>query len=41
MSDTAGSDKAPLAFKVLVGAAAMYLLVRLVQMGAWVLQRIG
>jgi hypothetical protein len=40
MSDAVGEERAPLGFKILVGAAALYLLVRLVQIGAWVLDRL-
>jgi hypothetical protein len=39
MSDAA-RERAPLGFKLLVGAAALYLLVRLVQIAAWVLDRL-
>lgn len=40
MSDAVGNERAPWGFKVLVGAAGLYLLVRLVQIAAWVIQRI-
>jgi len=40
MSDAAGNERAPLGFKVLVGAAALYLVVRFVQIGAWVVDRL-
>jgi len=37
---TTGTERAPLGFKILVGAAALYLLVRAIQIGAWVVQRV-
>jgi hypothetical protein len=40
MSGAVGNERAPLAFKVLVAAAALYLLVRFIQIGAWVVDRI-
>jgi hypothetical protein len=40
MNETAGTERAPLLFKLVLGAAALYLLVRLIQVGAWVVDRI-
>jgi hypothetical protein len=40
MSDAVGTERAPLGFKMLVAAAALYLLVRLIQIGAWVVERL-
>jgi hypothetical protein len=37
---TTGTERAPLGFKILVGAAALYLLVRAIQIGAWVVDRL-
>lgn len=36
---TTGTERTPLGFKILVGAAALYLVVRLVQIAAWVIDR--
>jgi hypothetical protein len=37
---TTGTERAPLGFKVLVGAAAAYVLVRIVQIAVWVVDRV-
>lgn len=37
---TTREERAPLGFKIFVGAAAAYLLVRLIQIGAWVVDRL-
>lgn len=37
MSKAEAGERAPFGFKLLVGAAALYLLVRFVQMGAWLI----
>ena len=34
------AERAPLGFKILVGAAAAYVAVRIIQMGAWVIERL-
>ncbi|MEX1208698.1 MAG: hypothetical protein WD652_02340 [Acidimicrobiia bacterium] len=36
MSDAVGNERAPWGFKILVGAAVLYLVVRIVQIAAWV-----
>ena len=33
-------ERAPLLFKILVGAAAIYVLLRLAQIGAWLVDRL-
>jgi len=37
---TTDGERAPLGFKILVGAAALYVLLRVVQMGVWVADRL-
>lgn len=39
MSDAVETERAPLGFKILVGAAALYLLVRIVQIFAWLVDQ--
>jgi hypothetical protein len=35
-----GEDRAPIGFRLIVGAAAIYLLIRLVQAAAWMVDRL-
>ena len=37
---TGAQEPAPLGFKILIGAAAVYLLIRLVQIAAWLVDRL-
>jgi hypothetical protein len=37
---TSDQERPPLGFKLLVGAAALYLAIRLIQVGAWVVDRL-